>query len=321
MHARRADGEVGLSLAPRPAERVGEDHADDRPGEGTDAGGERPGGGIRIDRQQQHRAVRRVGRVDAGRRADDALAVLDDAGDAALVLAGRDDAHRLGGDRRPRGRRPARSRPSDFDTIFEVTTRMSPSSSSAAPAMRAARSSPCCDLGQALDAFDAELHGHPASLGPASILAGRGGVAARIRPWRALRARRSGDQMSEASGTPDPTQPPAAPMAGVAGPAAPVAPAYGPAAPVAAPGGPDGAYGDTRTAPSSRRTRRRRRGAGEAAGHHVGPHPDDRAARGDDRRGAARVVPVVLPRLRGRLVRLGHHVRLRPHRPPACSSP
>ena len=49
--------------------------------------------------------------------------------------------------------------------------------------------------------------------------------------------------MSEASGTPDPTQPPAAPMAGVGGPAAPVAPAYGPAAPMAAPGAPDGAYG------------------------------------------------------------------------------
>ena len=99
------------------------------------------------------------------------------------------------------------------------------------------------DLGQALDALDAELHGHPASLGPASILAGRGGVAARIRPWRALRGRRSGDQMSEASGTPDPTQPPAAPIAGAAGPASPVAPAYGPAAPVPAPGSADGAYG------------------------------------------------------------------------------
>ena len=49
--------------------------------------------------------------------------------------------------------------------------------------------------------------------------------------------------MSEASGTPDPTQPSAPPVAGASGPASPVAPTYGPAAAVPAPSGAGGTYG------------------------------------------------------------------------------
>ena len=45
--------------------------------------------------------------------------------------------------------------------------------------------------------------------------------------------------MSEASGTPEPKQPPAEPIAGTSGPASTVAPTYGPPAPVAAPDGPE----------------------------------------------------------------------------------
>ena len=145
------------------------------------------GGGIGIDRQQQHRAVRRVRRVDAGGRADDALAVLDDAGDAALVLAGRDDAHRLGGDRGLAvvglHDAPLRLRDDlrgDDEDVAVVELGRACDERGEVVALR--------DLGQALDAFDAELHGHPAS--PRSCLdpCRTGGVAARIRPWRALRA-------------------------------------------------------------------------------------------------------------------------------------
>ena len=48
--------------------------------------------------------------------------------------------------------------------------------------------------------------------------------------------------MSEASGTPDPTQPSAPPVAGASGPASPVAPTYGPAAALLGAGGSYGPY-------------------------------------------------------------------------------
>jgi hypothetical protein len=65
----------------------------------ADAGGQRPRGRVGVDREQEHGALGGVGRVDAGRGADDAEPVLDDALDRVAGAARRDDANGLVGDR------------------------------------------------------------------------------------------------------------------------------------------------------------------------------------------------------------------------------
>ena len=74
-----AERDVGGAAAPGTAERVGDDHADVAAGVRAQRLAQQGGGRVGIERQQHERAaLRRVRRVDAGRRADEAVARLAD---------------------------------------------------------------------------------------------------------------------------------------------------------------------------------------------------------------------------------------------------
>ncbi len=101
-----------------------------------------PGRAVRVLRQQHHGAGRGVGGVHPGRRQDQAVPVGHDPGRAAPGH----DPHGLGVDGASRS--PVVTRPSALLTIFEVTTRMSPSRrSGAASLISAARSAPAAISG------------------------------------------------------------------------------------------------------------------------------------------------------------------------------
>ena len=102
-----------------------------------------PRGGVGVLGQQQHGARGGVGGVDPGRGHHEALPVLDDPQRARAARPPARSRRRWP----PRGRRPATIRPSALLTIFEVTTRTSPSTQpglrgAAASTISFARSSP-----------------------------------------------------------------------------------------------------------------------------------------------------------------------------------
>ncbi len=86
---------VGLPGAPGPAHRVGDDHGDVDAGQLEQPGPQRPGRGVRVDRQQQHGARLGAGGVDPRGGEHQPVPGLDDAGAAAPG----DHPHGLGGDR------------------------------------------------------------------------------------------------------------------------------------------------------------------------------------------------------------------------------
>ena len=93
-----ANGGIRLSDAPRPAKGVGDHHADGRVEAFPERLRQDQSRRIRVLRQQQHRAVRRVARVDTGGSHHQPEPVLHDTGEPAWVRPGGDDAHRLCGD-------------------------------------------------------------------------------------------------------------------------------------------------------------------------------------------------------------------------------
>ena len=97
--AGRADRGVGLPFAPWPPERIADDHPDVETEAIPPRRAECQRSGVGVLGQQQHDAVRRITRVDAGRGHHQPERVLYDAGDAPGILAARDEAHRLTGDR------------------------------------------------------------------------------------------------------------------------------------------------------------------------------------------------------------------------------
>ena len=130
---------------------------------------ERARRGVGVDGQQQHGAVGGVDRVDARRRRDDAQAVLDDAGTppaCSRVATTRTVSSVIACSRSA----AATTRPSAFETIFDVTTRMSPSSRLAATAstMSATRSSPAAISGMPVDAPTRSSRRHRTSPGSTS---------------------------------------------------------------------------------------------------------------------------------------------------------
>ena len=99
-HARRADGVVGLPGPPRPAHRVGDDHAEPDAGQGLQRLAQPPGRLVGIGGQQHHGARRGVGLIHAGGGENQAVPGLGD----GRAAAPRDHPHRLGIDRLiPRG--------------------------------------------------------------------------------------------------------------------------------------------------------------------------------------------------------------------------
>jgi len=78
-----ADGVVGLAVAPRPAHRVGDDHAEPPAGAAAHRLAQPPGGGVGVGRQQHHRARGRVGLIHAGRGQHQAMPGLRDRGGPA----------------------------------------------------------------------------------------------------------------------------------------------------------------------------------------------------------------------------------------------
>ena len=127
-HPGAADGDVGHPLAPRPAERVGHDHADLDAEPAPEPAADPPGRAVGVDGQQRGRALGDVGEVDAGVGADEPVAGL---GDQRARPAGAGPAPtrtRPGATLAPGRRgRSATSRPSALDTTFWVTTTTSPS--------------------------------------------------------------------------------------------------------------------------------------------------------------------------------------------------
>ena len=66
QHSGRPDRRVGLACPPRPAHRVGDDHAHGHPEPGAQRLAQPPGGLVRVLGKQHHRAWGSVGRVHPG---------------------------------------------------------------------------------------------------------------------------------------------------------------------------------------------------------------------------------------------------------------
>ena len=102
-HPGAPDGHVGDAAPPRPAEGVGDDHADVDAEGVLEPGPDAPGRAVRVVGQQRGRPVRHVGQVDAGVGADEAVAGLAD----HQVAAAAQDADRLLAHQGQLGRRVA----------------------------------------------------------------------------------------------------------------------------------------------------------------------------------------------------------------------
>src|SRR5262249_42520061 len=82
QHAGRSNRHVGLAVAPWAAHGVRDEHADVGAGQVTDRLAQPPRRSVGVLREQNHRARRGVGPVDAGGREDQALLCLGDRGRA-----------------------------------------------------------------------------------------------------------------------------------------------------------------------------------------------------------------------------------------------